>query len=93
MYSRMTNDAQPWSVPPELVESLAKAQAAFPELEALPPLLKMRQVIDATQMSYPTIRRRIADGSLLACRVGPREIRVDRDSLIRLVRSVIVSGA
>ena len=34
-------------------------------------------------MSYPTIRRRIADENAAGFRVGPREIRVDRDSLIR----------
>jgi excisionase family DNA binding protein len=33
-----------------------------------------------------TIRRRIADGSLLAYRIGPRAIRVDRDSLLALAR-------
>ena len=88
----MTTDAQPWSVPPGLVESLAKGQAAFPELEALPPLLKIQQAADAVGMSYPTIRRRIAEGTLLAFRVGPREIRVDRDSLIKLARSTVVGA-
>ena len=85
----MTTDAQPWSVPPDLVESLAKRQAAFPELEDLPPLLKIQQAADAVGMSYPTIRRRIADGTLQAFRVGPREIRVDRDSLIKLASQPI----
>ena len=63
--------------------------AAFPELEDLPPLLKIQQAADAVGMSYPTIRRRIADGTLQAFRVGPREIRVDRDSLIKLASQPI----
>ena len=60
---------------------------AFPELAALPSLLTMRQACKAVGMSYPTIRRRIGDGTLKAYRVGPREIRVDRDSLIAMVCS------
>ena len=47
----------------------------------------MRQACKAVGMSYPTIRRRIGDGTLKAYRVGPREIRVDRDSLIAMVCS------
>jgi excisionase family DNA binding protein len=69
-----------------------KNDSAFPELEALPPLLRIRQAADAVGMSYNTIRRRITDGSLVAYRVGPKEIRVDRDSLLKLARSTVVEA-
>lgn len=88
----MKTDSEPWSVPPEVVESLAKQHAAFPELAALPPLLTMRAACKAVGMSYPTVRRRIADGTLKAYRVGPREIRVSRDSLIAMVCSTVVGA-
>jgi excisionase family DNA binding protein len=89
----MKKDSQPWSVPAEVVESLAKGlPLPFPELEDLPSLLKIQQAADAVGMSYPTIRRRIAEGTLLAYRVGPREIRVDRDSLIKMARSTVVGA-
>ena len=44
-------------------------------------------------MSYQTVRRRIDDGSLEAYRIGPREIRVSRDSLIKMVCSQVVGAA
>ena len=74
-----------------MVEALRKTQG-FPELENLPPVLKMAQAVDASGFSYSTIRRRISDGTLLAYRAGPREIRVDRDSLIKLMRSTVVGA-
>lgn len=45
----------------------------------LPALLTIGQVADATELSTKTIRRRISDGSLIAHRIGPRAIRIERD--------------
>jgi excisionase family DNA binding protein len=60
-------------------------------LESLPSSPSIQQAADALGVSYNTIRRRIADGSLRAYRVGPRVIRVDRDSLIELARSQVIA--
>lgn len=51
----------------------------------LPAMLTMGEVAEATGMSTATIRRRIADGTLTAHRIGPRHIRVERDSVTRLL--------
>jgi excisionase family DNA binding protein len=37
-------------------------------------------------LSEKTVRRYIADGRLIAYRVGPRAIRVDRESVLNLAR-------
>ena len=39
-------------------------------------------------VSVKTVRRRIADGSIRAYRIGPRLIRVERDSLAGLARAI-----
>ena len=44
----------------------------------------IQQAADSQQISTKTIRRRIADGTLEARRVGPRLIRIDPDSLAAL---------
>jgi excisionase family DNA binding protein len=54
----------------------------------LPALLTISQVADATGLSEKTIRRRIADLSLRAVRVGPRMIRIDRDSVLDMLTPV-----
>jgi excisionase family DNA binding protein len=51
----------------------------------LPALLTIAQVAEATGMSDKTIRRRIADKTLTAHRIGPRLIRIERDSLLELL--------
>jgi excisionase family DNA binding protein len=53
----------------------------------LPALLTIGQVADATGLSTKTIRRRVSDGTLLAHRIGPRCIRIERDSVLALLRS------
>jgi excisionase family DNA binding protein len=53
----------------------------------LPALLTIAQVADATDLSTKTIRRRVADGTLLAHRIGPRCIRIERDSVLALLAS------
>ena len=60
-------------------------------LEALPSSPSIQQSADFLGVSYNTIRRRITDGTLRAYRVGPRVIRVDRDSLIELARSQVIA--
>jgi excisionase family DNA binding protein len=90
----MTTDAQPWSVPSEVVESLAeslaKGPAIPPELAALPPLPTIHQAAVALNMSDPTVRRFIADKKLVAYRVGKRSIRIDKASLINLASQPVV---
>jgi excisionase family DNA binding protein len=51
----------------------------------LPALLTIGQVADATGLSTKTIRRRISDRSLIAHRIGPRAIRIERDSVLALL--------
>ncbi|BBY36327.1 hypothetical protein MMAN_04610 [Mycobacterium mantenii] len=51
----------------------------------LPELLTMKQVAEATGTSIWSVRRRITDGTLIAHRVGPRQIRIERDSVARLL--------
>jgi excisionase family DNA binding protein len=51
----------------------------------LPALLTISQVADATGLSTKTIRRRISDHSLIAHRIGPRAIRIERDSVLALL--------
>jgi excisionase family DNA binding protein len=50
----------------------------------LPALLTIDQVAVATGFSNKTIRRRVSDGTLLAHRIGPRAIRIERDSVLAL---------
>jgi excisionase family DNA binding protein len=51
----------------------------------LPALLTICQVADATGLSTKTIRRRISDHTLVAHRIGPRAIRIERDSVLALL--------
>lgn len=44
----------------------------------------IQQASEHTQLSPQTIRRRIADGTLIAMRFGPRLIRIDPESLAQL---------
>jgi excisionase family DNA binding protein len=41
----------------------------------------IQQAAEQFQTSTKTVRRRISDGTLVACRFGPRLIRVDPESL------------
>jgi excisionase family DNA binding protein len=51
----------------------------------LPELLSIEQVADATGLSQKTIRRRISDSTLKAHRIGPRVIRIERESVLALI--------
>ena len=60
-------------------------------LDDLPSSPSIQQTADFLGVNYSTVRRRIADGTLRGLyRVGPRVIRVDRDSLIELARSQVI---
>jgi excisionase family DNA binding protein len=52
----------------------------------LPALLTIGQVADATGLCDKTIRRRIADGTLRGVRIGPRMIRIERDSVLAILQ-------
>jgi excisionase family DNA binding protein len=51
----------------------------------LPALLSIAQVAEATGLSDKTIRRRIADKTFIAHRIGPRILRIERDSVLALL--------
>jgi excisionase family DNA binding protein len=51
----------------------------------LPAMLSISQVADATGLSTKTIRRYISAGTLRAHRIGPRVIRIERDSVLTLL--------
>jgi excisionase family DNA binding protein len=53
-------------------------------------MLTIQQAADEYGLSDKTIRRWIAQGRLRAYRVGPRAIRVDKDSLLNAVRPMPV---
>lgn len=51
----------------------------------LPALLTVSQVAEATGFSTKTIRRRLSEGALRGVRVGPRAIRIHRDSVLGML--------
>jgi excisionase family DNA binding protein len=53
-----------------------------PKPTGLPALLSKKQVAEATGLSERTIDRRIEDGTFKAHRIGPRIIRIERDSIL-----------
>ncbi|MGO8937367.1 MAG: helix-turn-helix domain-containing protein [Mycobacterium sp.] len=59
--------------------------------KALPAFVSIQESAEAAGMHPATIRRRIADGTLIAVRVGPRAIRIDRDSLLRMLSQPVGS--
>ncbi|CAN5627825.1 hypothetical protein BH09ACT8_BH09ACT8_61470 [soil metagenome] len=62
---------------------MAKAKE---KIAALPAMHSVQEAAHTFGLSEKTIRRRIADGSLMSYRVGPRLIRVDTASLLELAR-------
>lgn len=57
-----------------------------------PDLLTLDEAAEVLGVCTVTIRRRIADGSLRAYRVGPRLIKVDADDLHDLIRPLRITG-
>lgn len=60
-----------------------------PPTAGMPQLLTMSEAAAISRLSVATLRRRISEGALAAHRVGPRVLRVDRDSLLALIGSPI----
>ncbi len=58
---------------------------------SLPAMPTIPQTAEALNVSYATVRRRISDGTIKAYRVGPREIRLDRASVLAWARSTTVA--
>jgi excisionase family DNA binding protein len=54
----------------------------------LPPRPTIKQAAEFHGVDDKTIRRWIAGGRLTAYRVGPRLIRLDRDSVLKLGRQI-----
>ena len=71
---------------------LPNTWAVLPELEALPAMPDINQAAAALNVSHITIRRRIRDGTIRAYKVGPRLIRVDRESLIKFAQSQVIGA-
>ena len=74
-----------------MVDSVVLCIAMASPVDDLPSSPSIQQSADFLGVNYSTVRRRIADGTLRAYRVGPRVIRVDRDSLIELARSQVIA--
>lgn len=53
----------------------------------LPARVTIQRAAEYLDVTDKTIRRRIADGTLKAYRVGPRLIRIDRESLLAFAGS------
>jgi excisionase family DNA binding protein len=68
---------------------MTTAQGSF-ELDDLPARPTIQQAADFLGVNEKTIRNRLADRSLKGYRVGPRAIRVDRDSLIALASRPLI---
>lgn len=59
-----------------------------PQMKTLPPCPSIRQGAEYLNVSEKTIRRYISQGRIKATRVGPRLIRIERDSLVALATPV-----
>ncbi|MGO9350929.1 MAG: excisionase family DNA-binding protein [Mycobacterium sp.] len=59
-----------------------------PAAEQLPLQVPPRQAAEFFGVDVRTVRRWISDGRLTAHRVGPRLIRIDRESILRLANPI-----
>jgi excisionase family DNA binding protein len=66
------------------MSNTTKQHAPCISFDGLPVLLTQKHAAAVLGVSYWTVRRRIADETLEAVRVGPTAIRVTRESLLRL---------
>jgi excisionase family DNA binding protein len=55
-------------------------------LTGLPALLSLQEAAQATGLSEKTIRRYLKLGTIIGHRVGPRLIRIERESVLALVQ-------
>ncbi|ULN38850.1 helix-turn-helix domain-containing protein [Mycolicibacterium smegmatis] len=58
------------------------------QTDTLPPRPSIQQAAAYLGVDPKTIRRYIAQGRIKAARVGPRLIRVDRESLLALAKPI-----
>jgi excisionase family DNA binding protein len=59
----------------------------------LPPQPTIQQTADYFGVDTKTVRRWIAQGRLIAYRVGPRLIRIDRDSVLILASVCLIAAS
>jgi excisionase family DNA binding protein len=59
---------------------------------SLPPRPTIRQAAEFHGVDVKTIRRWIAEGRLRAYRIGPRLIRLERESVLKLARPIGNAG-
>jgi excisionase family DNA binding protein len=55
-----------------------------PEPDTLPARPTIQEAAAFLQVTDRTVRNRLADGTLIGYRIGPRAVRIDRDSLLAL---------
>ncbi|MFN6542799.1 helix-turn-helix domain-containing protein [Mycolicibacterium nivoides] len=58
------------------------------QTDTLPPRPSIQQAAEYLGVDPKTVRRYIAQGRIKAARVGPRLIRVDRESLLALAKPI-----
>lgn len=59
-----------------------------PNRKTVPTYVSLQQAARITAQSVKTIRRRVADGTIPAYRVGPRHIRIKLDDLEATARRI-----
>jgi hypothetical protein len=57
-------------------------------IPGLPELVTKQQVMKLTRWSHMTVDRRIADGTLVAVRIGPRDVRITLASVQDLLKPI-----
>lgn len=58
------------------------------QVDTLPPRPSIQQAATYLGVDPKTVRRYIAQGRIKAARVGPRLIRIDRESLLALAKPI-----
>lgn len=61
--------------------------------ESLPDRASVQQTAGYLGVSVKTVRNYIASGRLTAIRIGPRLLRIERESIERLLQPVEIDGA
>lgn len=83
----MDRPAKP--VPPPPVAPVVAAPTQIGRSFGLPRLSSLAQVAEAFGVSERTVRRWIADGDIVAYRLGRRQIRIDTESLAGLMTRMV----
>ena len=69
-------------------ERAALRAASLPPTDALPPRPSIQQAAAWLGVDPKTVRRYIAQGRIKAVRIGPRLIRIERESLLALAKPI-----